>query len=289
MKQTTLCWILSASLFTVENTQALDLTYAKGTFDTSFGLHQMMDFDVALDVNVLHAGELHLPVYGNWYLFGSIDLYQSDTLDDYASYPDRLLDTSFFGLSPSDTAASAGAPVPVSFKMHGIDASLGIGYAVWAKERNFLGIGLQTGLSMPYMQTRNLVKTAEQFVHMLETTKTDITTYKLMPAVSGRYAFSRLFSVEGSWAFGYQYGSIANDYLKSKADFRGTVMQSDIALRLTPWQPAGLSFLAGFRLGDWNVDTMDVTLAETVAHNYSDTFDLGFSSQMFYVGAGWSF
>ena len=270
---------------------ALELGYGKGTFDWRFGLAGVMKADVSMDVNILTLRENHLSLPGGFYLSGILDIYRSDTLDDYASYADAAADKSFFGHSASDTASAMGAPVPVSFEMRGIDLSIGLGYDLAAKkDGSYFGIGVQTGISLPYIETKNMIKDAQLFADILDKTKTEIVTYKLMPALAGRWRFNRWLAAEGSLAWGWQYGRMTNDYVDGTADFAGSVFASDMAVRLTPLKDSGLSFVAGWRINDWNVEKMDVSVIDPAFGNdFSHQLDIGFSSRFWYLGAGWRF
>lgn len=269
------------------NASALELTYGKGNFNFNFGLKNLMSYDVTLDVDVYSLKETHLSISNNFYIYGNIDVYKSKTMDDYASYIDKASDFAPLGISISDIASTTGMPTPVSFKMRGIDMSIGLGYDVLRDAKNYLGVGIGTGFCMPYMETHNLSDDIDGVIDMLDYTKTSIMSYKLMPSVEGRYELVDGLYVEALLSFGYQYGSLSNDYINGDANFSGSVIQSDIALSYL-W--SSLVFDLGYRYSNWDVGEMDVSIAyPSVGFNFAQVLDVGFSSSYLYVGAGWRF
>ena len=271
------------------NLNALELDYGRGTFDYNFGLNGVMEADVAMDVNVLSIQEKHLRIYNELFFFANLDIYNSDKLDDMVSYIDRAADFNPFGPSASDIASSMGAPVPVSFEMRGIDMSLGLGYELLQKEDSYLSLGLATGFSTPYVETENLIKNAQLFNKILDKTKTEIMTYKLMPSILAYYRFNSIVSTHLSLSYGYQYGSLENNYIKSDASFSGTVLHSDIALHVSPFKATNIYLDIGYRYNDWNVESMNVTVIDSFSYDFSQNLNLGFASKFFYFGGGYKF
>jgi len=270
------------------------LTYGKGSFEYQFSITEVMQCSVDMDVNVLTLRETHYPITKSLFLYGFVDIYQSDKLDDYASYIDKGSDFNPFGPSASDIASSMGAPVPVSFEMRGIDLSLGMGYELWQEDKNYLAIGLGSGLSLPYIETENMVDDAELFTAILDTTKTSIMTYKLMPSVQGSYQLFQGVALEGSLAYGFQYGSLENDYIRGESDFSGTLLQSDLSLKYRPIPTENiyknLFVEIGYRYNDWQVEQMKVSMIDpALSYDFAQHLDLGFASHFFHIGAGFQF
>ena len=276
------CLSLTVSL------SALELGYGVGEFGFDFDLSSIMEFDISLDVTLLSLKERRYAIGERLYLFGNIDIYRSKTLDSYASYADKAADFTIYSMSPSTTASSAGVPTPVSFEMRGLDASGGIGYTLLRKERFSLGVQFESGLSMPYIETENMVEDAELFAEILHKTKTTITTYKLIPSVAADYTFSPVFALYGSFAYGYQFGSIDNDYIKGEADCRGSVTYMEIAALFYPLKERDLQIALGYRSGSWSVEKIDVSVAG-FGYDFARQFDVGFDSRYYYASVGWRF
>lgn len=280
--------IIKSSLFAVE------LSYGKGSFEYQFSLTQVMQCSVDMDVNVLTLRETHLPITQALFLYGFVDVYQSDKLDDYASYINKGSDFNPIGPSISDLASSMGAPVPVSFEMRGVDLSLGLGYELFKEDKSYLAIGVGSGLSMPYIETENLLEDAQLFISILDKTKTSIMTYKLMPSVQGSYQLVQGLSLEASLAYGFQYGSIENDYIRGEGDFSGTLLQSDLSLKYRPVPTEdiykNLFVEIGYRYNDWQVEQMKVSMVDpALNYDFAQYLDVGFASHFLHFGAGYQF
>ena len=275
--------IIFTAILSLLSLDAAEIALGSGTFGYDFTLQKTMGANVTLDITVLSFKERRLPLTRKLFFYANLDIYRSKTLDDYAAYPDAASDL----LPIGDIAQGAGVPMPVSFEMRGIDMSVGLGYTLLRRERSYLAVGVETGASIPYMETENMLENVERFEQILKTTKTDIMTYKLLPALLGHYGFNDYLALDGSFSFGYQFGSISNDYLKGDADFSGTVLHTDIALLATPFKN-DFQFAIGYRLSKWSVTSMDVTVAG-IGHDFSRNLDMDFDTRYFYLSGGWRF
>jgi hypothetical protein len=185
--------------------------------------------------------------------------------------------------------------VPVDFKMRGFDLLLGAGYDLFtAPDGSYIGLGAATGISMPYIETKQPKNDAQNTLKLLKETKTKIMSYKLMPTLQGALRITPWLSAGAMAAYGVQYGSLENDYLKSSADFDGTVFQSDLYLQLTPlpqnhWY-SNVSLTAGYRYNDWQVNSMNISMADgLVTHDFAREMEMQFHSNYWYAGTGWRF
>ncbi len=272
-----------------------DLSYGKGNFDFNFGLNGGMNADVSLDVDLLSIRENHLQLYDNVFLYFNVDIYKSKTVDHYAQYFEQAANFNPLGPSASEIAAKyTPIPVPVSYKMRGIDMNIGIGYDLLHQKGSYLSVGLGTGFSMPYIETESMLDDAQNVSSMLKTTKTEIMTYKLLPSVHGCYAVLPGLKFLGSLQYGYQFGSVKNEYINGEADISGTNLSTDISVEYAPfskssgWDAFYLS--AGYRYNDWSVDTMEASVINPAfSYAFMQTFSMGFSSQFAYIGAGYAF
>jgi hypothetical protein len=288
-------FIAAALLSSASAAFALELTAGKGNFDYSFTIKSFMGASVNLDVDLLSLKENHLSLPGGFYLFGSADLYRSATLDHYLSYLDTAASFNPFGFSAKDVASDAGVPVPVDFKMRGFDLLLGAGYdLLTAPDGSYIGLGAATGISMPFIETKQLQNDAQNTLKLLKETKTTIMSYKLMPTLQGTLRITPWLSAGAMAAYGVQYGTLENDYLKSSADFDGTVFQSDLYVQMTPlpqnhWY-SNVSLTAGYRYNDWQVNTMNISIADGLAtYDFAREMEMQFHSSYWYAGAGWRF
>ncbi len=274
---------------------ALDISAGKGTFDFQMDLKPVLRFDAALDVDIVSIKEPFFPIYDRFYLYGNIDIYRSRTLDGYASYADGAADFDPFGISMSDAADAAGVPQPATFEMRGLDLLVGLGYTLFRNAGgSVIGIGIGSGVSMPYMETKHMLRDAQTLQEYLEKTQTQITTYKIVPSLQGRWYLNRFVFFDGGIAYGIQKGKMTNDYINGDADFSGTVLHSDVSMHFLPFAGSksfsGISFEAGYRYNEWNVDTMKVSVIDSrLSHDFAGEAGIGFTSSFWYIGAGWTF
>ena len=290
MKKTLFILMLSLqSLFGV------DLSYGKGNFDFSFGLNGGMNANVGLDIDLLSLRENHLSLSQNFFLYGNVDIYQSKTVDGYAAYFEQAANFNPFGPSSSDVIGEfTPIPIPVSYKMRGIDMNIGVGYDIVKQEGSYLSVGIGTGFSMPYVETQNIVNDAQNVSETLQETKTEIMTYKLLPSLHGAYVFVPGLKVQGSLQYGYQFGTVENEYINGEGDISGTNLSTDIRLEYatfvnsSSWKVFYLT--AGYRYNDWSVDDMKVSVINPMLSiDMMQTLSMGFSSDFAYFGAGYSF
>ncbi len=287
----TSCTILSAMEFRI----------GSGSFGWQMGMgFAACDFD--LDTNVYSISEQHNNFgESQFYYFYNADLYQSDTVDKFTTLVTQPLTQELPGVgSVNDAIAqNTSIPVPAEYKIRGFDLNLGIGYDLLQHQNGALGIGINTGLSLPVMKMRNLQKSAQITYEILENTDTTILTYKLGPIVHALYRFNPKVTFFGSFSAGYQTGSIENDWIRSSLDVDGSYTTLDLNLRWTPWQShkdlgwirldPKLFISIGYSKKTWDLDEVSVDAFEIAAFSSGGMLKSSFDQSAWYLGIGYDF
>ncbi len=283
-----------------------EIRFGKGTFDMNMGVDKLFTMNMSLDIDVLTFAEHHANI-GSYpvYYYYNADLYTSDFVNkmtEWASYPVRM-NIPFFGASIEDMVKEyTMIPVPADYKIRGFDMDIGVGYDVYkdpANENNYIGIAVNTGASMPTMETEDMIGDARLTYNLLKDTKTKIKTYKLGAAINANYEIIDSVSLYAFASYGYQTGDIKNDYLLSSVDIDGTYKVVDFGIKYTPlktkkdfgWITLSpkLYVTLGYTYKKWDVDDMRVNLFKFFSANMFGPFKTDFESKYTYLGIGYSF
>ena len=288
---------LLAMLLPALPAHAVEVALGRGGFTTTASLTNVMRADLDLDITELSLSQPaarlgRLPLYWS----ARLDLFDSgfvNRVTDFASTPLRS-DIPFLGGSIDDVAADY-VPVPADYRIHGIDFNIDLGWPLLETPRGFISIGANTGITLPYMKTRNVKRDANVFLDLLETTSTEIRTYKLGPSLTARWALTPALTLDAHWLLNRQWGTLNNDLLGSGIDIEGSYHRLDLGLRLQPKQwPRGLGWLrhgylaAGFSQTRWDHDRSSISIRQAAASVPSE-LDMRFSSTVFSLGVGVSF
>ncbi|WP_456382816.1 hypothetical protein [Hydrogenimonas sp.] len=295
MKKSTLFLLVSLSV-----ANALEVRYGKSQFGWEMGIDNLMHCDFDLDTSTLSFVNTH-DNFGNsdFYFFYDMDFYKSDTVDEMTSMLSTPLTTSipFYGTSINDMAGEF-VPVPSDYKIRGFDMNMGVGYDIYHAKGTYLGIGVNTGGSMPVMKMENLkLQDFVDFYNLLEDTETKIYTYKIGMSLQGNIDLGHGFSVYGSGEYNYQTGHIDNDWFHSSIDIDGTSWMVDMGVRYTLQKYLeGLFLSAGYTYKNWSVDKESVEVEMEVPQlgtmgmtMVNSMFDVDFHHEVYYFGVGYSF
>ena len=281
--------------------QAMELRIGSATFNWQMGMTFMQsDFD--LDATVYSLSEQHNNFSDSkLYYFYNADLYQSDTVDRFTTLITTPLTYRFpvVGSFNDAMANYTSVPVPADYKIRGFDINLGIGYDLFKDAQSVIGIGINTGLSIPVMKMRNLKKSIQVTYDLLDKTDTTIRTYKFGPILHAMHRFTDEVLVYGSYTAGYQTGSIENDWIKSSLDVDGNYQALDLGLRYTPWQSKHdfgwisvnpkLFFTAGYSYKKWETDEIKIDAFNIAAFSSGGMLKNSFDASYWYLGIGYDF
>ncbi len=281
--------------------QAMELRIGSATFNwkTDMGFART-DFDI--DARVYSLSEQHNN-FGDsrFYYFYNADLYQSDTADrvtDLITTP-LTYDFPVVGSFNDAVAHYTSIPVPADYRIRGFDIDLGIGYDLFKDKKGVLGVGINTGLSIPVMKMKNLRKSAEVTYNLLGDTETTVKTWKLGPILHAAYRIFPKLLMYGSFTAGYQTGSIENDWIKSSLTVDGSYTALDLGMRFTPWQrhkdlgwirlDPKLFVTAGYSQKNWTMERVSVDAFNVTEFSSGGFFKNSFSNGYWYIGVGYDF
>lgn len=288
---------MKLKLFTViaiaSSLNALELRLGNGTFEWDMSIAKFMNTSFDLDINTISLSEPHGAIAGTKLFYSlNADIYSSDFADQITtlmSYP-VTYDFLFVGSINDAIDQYTPIPVPSSYKVRGFDLNLGVGYDFYKDEKGFAGVGVNTGLSMPVMEMKDLKKTAEFTYKVLEATKTHIKTYKLGPTLTGRYKMMPNLSAYGTFGFGYQIGTIENDWIRSSMDINGGYSVIDLGFTYRPLsQYPKLHISLGYSKKSWSMDEVKADMFDIFEVKSYGMLKNSFSSSSAYLGVGYTF
>jgi hypothetical protein len=216
-------------------------------------------------------------------------------MTDFTSQPVRS-DIPVVGSSIDDLAGdSTTVPVPADYRVHGLDLNIGIGYALLDDSRAHLWIGINSGLSLPFMRTRNMGTDANLVLDVLRATSTEIRTLKLGPTMAASWQPSPMLTLRASWTGDHQWGRLDNTLLDSGIDIDGGYSQCDLSIELhSKHWPRALRWLQnghvalGYHHSRWKFDTATFNLRQASV-NTPATLDMAFTQETLYAGIGIDF
>jgi len=295
--------VLSA-LF-ASTSSAGEYRFAAGNFNWKFSL-PFMSTDVDQTVAVFSYEEAHSNILSsNFFWFYNVDLYTakvSNKLTSYINEATNLMPN--MPISDFEGMASKYSPisVPTEFKIHGIDANIGLGYDIVHDKKFILGLGVNTGLSLPYFDSSSNDETKMKFPTIapkIDMGKTDFFTYKLGPMVYAQLNITKKFSTYLSASYGYQVGWMKNSFIASSLTVHGKYNYIDVGVRYRPWKKnIDLGFFeidpsfyitAGYMHKNWKVNDIKVTAFKHLSANLGGIVKSKFKNDYVYVGIGYSY
>jgi hypothetical protein len=294
-KPLTLACILWASALPAH---ALELRYGSGDFNMGMDV-PLVSMDTRLSVDTLTVAEPHKNL-GNsrlYYQFRA-DYFDSDTvnkLTDFTSLPLRtklpVVNSSITDLVADNTPL----PVPADYRIHGLNVDVGMGYDVVKTPKGHVGVGVNTGISTPFMEVRNFkLSTANFIMDTLDTFDTDITTYKAGVGVQGSYQATPWLEVAGGASLNHQTGEMDNGIIGSGIDIDGTYRTLEVSAKIRPaillHQPKlKNAFISiGHTQSRWDYDSAEIT-TPVGAFKVPGVMDADFEHSSTFVGVGYDF
>lgn len=293
-------WILLLLTCTIAlPAAAVEVTLGRGNFTANASLKGLMEANIDLDVTSLSLAQPATQVSDSPVLWsGRLELFQSgfvNQVTDFARQPVST-DIPFLGASADDLATNlTPLPVPADYRVYGVDLDARLDWELISTAKGHLRLGINTGLTFPFMETRNMGQDANAFLDLLETTSTRIRSYKLGPAIGASWAISPSIRLQGDWIINLQRGTLENDLLGSGIDIEGryTRLDANITIQPTQW-PRYLQWLKkgywllGYRSTRWDYDKARFSFRQS-SLTVPTILDMDFSKSMIYLGLGTSF
>jgi len=280
---------------------AMEFRIGPATFNWQLDMGFMQsDFDI--NATVFSISEQHNNFADSkFYYFYNADIYQSDYVDKITTLVTRPITQDYpgFGSVNDAVADNSSIPVPADYKIRGFDLNLGLGYDLFRNKKGLVGVGINTGISLPVMKMKNMDQAISTTYKLLETTETSITTYKLGPILHAQYEIIPKVLMYGTLSAGLQTGSIENDYVKSSLDVDGSYTFLDLGVRFTPWEKTAdlgwiqlspkLYFTVGYSYKKWDMDDITVDTYDIATFSSGGLFSNSFDTNYFYLGLGFDF
>ncbi len=278
---------------------AVEVTLGHGNFTTNASLKGLMEADIDLDVTAVSLSQPATEIGRSPMLWSArLELFQSGFVNqatDFASQPVST-DIPLFGSSIDDLAATlTPIPVPADYRVYGIDLDIRLDWPLIMNDKGYFRLGINSGLTLPFMETRNMGQDANVFLDLLETTSTNIHSYKLGPAMSVSWAATPAVRLQGEWVVNIQRGTLENDLLGSGIDIEGRYTRFYAGIRIQPRQwPRYLQWLAngyllaGYRATRWDYDKASFSFRQA-SLTVPTVLDMDFSQSIVYLGLGVSF
>ncbi len=278
---------------------AIEVTLGQGSFTSTASLKGLMKADIDLSTVSLSVAQPATPVGQLPVLWSArLELFQSGFVNqatDFASQPVST-DIPLLGSSIDDLAATlTPIPVPADYRVYGIDLDVRLDWPLIMNNKGYIRLGINSGLTLPFMETRNMGRDANVFLDLLETTSTSIRSYKLGPAISVSWAATPAIRLQGEWVVNIQRGTLENDLLGSGIDIEGRYTRFDAGIRIQPRQwPHYLQWLengyllAGYRATRWDYDKASFSFRQA-SLTIPAILDMDFTQSTIYLGLGVSF
>lgn len=281
------------------NSEALALRYGTG------------DFVVNAELASAFSGRMTIPVQ-TWTLaqqpssFGFLPLDVGFRLDFFDSAFTRQfadMAANFAGqnfpvidISPERVAEDFRfVPVPADYQVYGTNLDLSLTKPLIERDRFTIRGGVNTGLSLPFMKTRDMRSDVNLLLEVLDSFSTELKTFKLGPTVAIDFSSADWVRLKSSIAAGLHTGSLDNTALASSLTVNGQYWSIDLSAefdlsRITAaggWMNGWYVGL-GYQRSRWNFDSAAVKISQQ-QFTTPALLDFDFSHESFYGVLGYRF
>ncbi len=271
---------------------ALELNFGTGEFAINQSIKPLFSHQITLPINTLSLSETHQRIgRGKLYYSFNLEYFDSDTLNKVTDFASKPLTSPipFVGDSISDRVADyTQLPVPADYRMHGINFDLGLGYELLKDSKKQFGLGVNTGLSLPFMEVHNMKNTVNLLIELADRFDTEIKTYKLGAAAFGLYQLKPNLSLTLKTSFNLQTGQMENNIIGSGIELSGTYFTLTSQLHYQPKQLKGFAVNAGYTINQWDYD--GTTISTPIGgRKIPSVMDTSYSSDNLFLGLGYHF
>ena len=295
--------ILSTIL--ASSASAGEYRFAAGKFNWKLSF-PFMSTDIDQTVGVFSYNEAHSNILSSdFFYYYNVDLYTaklSNKLTSYIKEASTTMPSAPIGGFGDMASKYSPISVPTKFKIHGIDANVGLGYDLVHNKKFIFGLGINTGLSLPYLDSSTSKETKTKMpivAPKIDMGKTDMFTYKLGPMLYAQLNISKKLSAYVSASAGYQVGWMKNSFVGSSLTVHGQYNYIDVGLRYRPWEKKiDLGFFeinpsfyltAGYVHKEWKVNDIKVTAFKNLTAKLGGVVKNRFKNDYGYLGIGYSY
>ena len=292
-------WLFVLLFVSTQPLSALELTLGRGVFDLNAELKGMMKTQVDLDITSLSIAQPKTQLFHSAYSWSaSVDIFQSATINKVTDFIRQPANSSlpFIDSSADEFVSDVDyIPVPTDYRVYGVDMNVALSRLILEHERGTFNLGVVTGVSMPFMETKNTQRNADVFLDLLETTSTEIITYKLGLSLEGDWQWTEEITTRAAYTLAKQYGCLDNELLGSGIDIEGQYSLFDLSIR---WQkeqwPAWIRVLkhgyltAGYQYVDWDYQQASFSFQQAQI-TVPTKLDMNFLKSTLYMGVGLRF
>jgi hypothetical protein len=242
---------------------AVELRISTGSYVADISIKNFLNHSTTHDTTVFHLCEPHVTIAKSpFFYYMDAEFHTSNTKrqkTEFANYVTEY-DIPFLG-SINDMTNSVIDMIPVDgdYQAVGFDVDIGVGYDIIKKGESYLGVALNTGVTLPNIDAENLTTNVSLVYDLIESWDLDISTYKLGPMLKGNLALSEQYLLYGSFSLGLQKASVESGLFKSSLDVNGNYSALDFGLRYR-LSKRNFYISIGHSYKYWEVDEATVNL-----------------------------
>ncbi|MGV6817635.1 MAG: hypothetical protein ACWA44_10270 [Thiotrichales bacterium] len=281
------------------SSQALGLRYGGGDFKVNADLAGVLSSRMSMPVQTWSIiQEPVSPAFLPLDFSFRLDLFDSQYTRQFADMASQAAGQNFpiIGLSPEQLIDQyTPVPVPADYRVYGSNLDIALSRKVINEDNFALSLGINTGLSVPFMKTRNLQSDANLLFQTLDAFSTELTTYKLGPMLGLSYQPAAGVQLNGILASGLQTGKLDNTALTSSFTMDGHYWTMDLSLNVAlkrllgkPGGDKGWQAGLGYQRSRWYFDSASVEF-NNLGFTTPPVLDFDFSHESLYLSLSYFF
>lgn len=281
------------------SSQALGLRYGSGDFKVNADLAGVLSSRMSIPVQTWSIiQEPVSPAFLPLDFSFRLDLFDSQYTRQFADMASQVAGQNFpiIDLSPEQLIDQyTPVPVPADYRVYGSNLDIALSRKVIKADHFALSLGINTGLSLPFMKTRNLQSDANLLFQTLDTFSTELTTYKLGPMLGLAYQPAAGIQLTGTLASGLQTGKLDNTAFNSSFTMDGHYWTMDFSLNVAlkrllgkPGGDKGWQAGLGYQRSRWYFDSASVEF-NNLGFTTPPVLDFDFSHESLYLSLSYSF
>jgi len=183
---------------------------------------------------------------------------------------------------------------PFNLKVKGFDVNVGAGYDIWKNRDGRIGIGVATGVSAPYIYSKNGASPMLLAFSIMNSSDTSMMSYKTLATIQGSYRVIENLRVESNILYGYQFGKMNNSLLDSDVDIYGINSTFNLGVNYSFGSFASwakdITISAGATYKRWQTKQTSIKLLDSAFEgDLSKAMSADFDSKNYYLGIGYRF